>query len=46
VSGPIDPDLGATPLGDGRCRFLAYPPKAKKVEVRLYFPHRVVGRDE
>jgi maltooligosyltrehalose trehalohydrolase len=31
-------ELGATPLGDGRCRFLVYAPKAKRVEVLLLSP--------
>ncbi|MGW8285615.1 MAG: malto-oligosyltrehalose trehalohydrolase [Candidatus Deferrimicrobiaceae bacterium] len=31
-------ELGATPLGDGRCRFLVYAPKTKRVEVRLLSP--------
>jgi maltooligosyltrehalose trehalohydrolase len=30
--------LGATTLGDGRCRFLVYAPKAEKVEVHLLSP--------
>ena len=30
--------LGATPLGDGRCRFLVYAPKAETVEVHLLSP--------
>jgi maltooligosyltrehalose trehalohydrolase len=31
-------ELGASPLGDGRCRFLVYAPKTKGVEVRLLSP--------
>jgi len=38
VSGENDLDLGATPVGEGRSRFLVYAPKAKKVEVRLLSP--------
>ncbi len=30
--------LGATPLGDGRCRFLVYAPQAETVEVHLLSP--------
>ncbi|PJB33394.1 MAG: malto-oligosyltrehalose trehalohydrolase, partial [Deltaproteobacteria bacterium CG_4_9_14_3_um_filter_65_9] len=40
--------LGATPLPDGRCRFLVYAPSARTVSVRLLSPaKRVVplGRD-
>ena len=37
MSGPIDPDLGATPLGDGRCRFQSR---------GVHGPSRVVGRNE
>jgi maltooligosyltrehalose trehalohydrolase len=38
MSGFFPLELGATPLGDGRCRFLVYAPKAGKVEVRLLSP--------
>jgi maltooligosyltrehalose trehalohydrolase len=38
VNDPLSLSLGATPLGDGRCRFLVYAPNAKKVEVRLLSP--------
>ncbi len=38
MSDPPLLELGATPLGDGRCRFLVYAPKAKNVEVRLLSP--------
>jgi maltooligosyltrehalose trehalohydrolase len=41
--------LGATPLGDGRCRFLVYAPKAGRVEVRLLSPREQtvpLARDE
>ncbi len=31
-------ELGATPLGDGRCRFLVYAPNARRVEVRILSP--------
>jgi maltooligosyltrehalose trehalohydrolase len=35
VNDPLSLSLGATPLGDGRCRFLVYAPRAERVEVRL-----------
>ena len=38
MNGATGPSLGAAPLGDGRCRFLVYAPKAEKVEVRLLSP--------
>ncbi|MBE0606683.1 MAG: hypothetical protein IH610_10395, partial [Deltaproteobacteria bacterium] len=34
--------LGATPLPDGRCRFLVYAPFARTVEVLLLSPARRV----
>jgi maltooligosyltrehalose trehalohydrolase len=49
VNGAIGLSLGATPLGDGRCRFLVYAPKAGKVEVRLLSPRErtvALERDE
>ncbi len=33
-----DPDIGAQYLGEGRCRFTVWAPRAEKVEVRLIFP--------
>lgn len=38
MNDPLSLSLGATPLGDGRCRFLVYAPKAERVEVRLLSP--------
>ncbi len=41
--------LGATPLGDDRCRFLVYAPNADRVQVRLLSPREVtvpLTRDE
>ena len=38
MNNPLSLSLGATPLGDGRCRFLVYAPKAERVEVRLLSP--------
>ena len=49
MSGFFPLELGATPLGDGRCRFLVYAPKAEKVEVRLLSPRErtvALERDE
>lgn len=49
MNGAIGVSLGATPLGDGRCRFLVYAPKAEKVEVRLLSPRErtvALERDE
>ena len=40
MNGTIGLSLGATPLGDGRCRFLVYAPKADQVEVRLLSPQK------
>ncbi len=38
MSADFDLELGATPLGEGRCRFLVYAPETKIVEVRLLSP--------
>jgi maltooligosyltrehalose trehalohydrolase len=40
----MGPSLGATYLGDGRCRFLVWAPLAQAVEVRIVSPHeRIAG---
>jgi maltooligosyltrehalose trehalohydrolase len=42
-------ELGATPLGDGRCRFLVYAPNTERVEVRLISPQEgtvLLARDQ
>jgi maltooligosyltrehalose trehalohydrolase len=38
VNDSLSLSLGATPLGEGRCRFLVYAPKAERVDVRLLSP--------
>ena len=44
MTDPRSHPLGATPLPDGRCRFLVFAPSARAVEVRLLSPaERVVG---
>ena len=39
---PTTIDLGATYLGEGRCRFLVWAPNAEGVEVRLVSPREVL----
>ena len=39
----FDPPLGASYLGGGRCRFLVWAPRARKVEVHLFAPQERVA---
>jgi len=43
VTSGFDPPLGASYLGGGRCRFLVWAPRARKVEVHLFAPQERVA---
>jgi maltooligosyltrehalose trehalohydrolase len=49
LNGSYSLSLGATPLGDGRCRFLVYAPHVERAEVRILSPRErtvLLARDE